>query len=89
MFLFFNEEDLTQYFINATIEQKQPFFSKCFRSDVSLDNQPFPLDVNLFNEETKLIVSMLSQFLGLDTNIYVPEFFMSLLFRVNMSPIFF
>ena len=34
----FNEENLIQYFRHATIEEKQPFFSKCFRLDVSLDN---------------------------------------------------
>ena len=56
----FNDEDLIQSFRHATLEQKQPFFSKCFRSNVSLANQAFPLDVNLFNEETKLVVSMLS-----------------------------
>ena len=48
-------------------------------------NQPFPPDVNMFNEVTKLIVSMLSQFLGLDIDIYVLESVMSLLFRFSMS----
>ena len=55
----FSEEDLIQFFTHATIEQKQPFFVKCFRSYVSLDNQHFPIDVNLFNEETKIIVAMI------------------------------
>ena len=63
----FNEEYLIQFFKHAVVEQKQPFFLKCFRSHISLDNQPFPLDVNLFNEEIKIIVSMMSQFLRLDT----------------------
>ena len=60
-------------------------FSKCFRTDVSLSNETFPLDINLFNEESKLVISMLSQFLGLDTNIFVPELLMSLLFKINIS----
>ena len=67
------------------MKKKQPFFFEYFRSDVSLDNQPFTLDLNLFYEETKMIVSMMSQLLGLDTYIYVPEFLMSLLFIVSMS----
>ena len=48
----FVEEDLIQQFRHAAIEEKQPFFSKFFRNDVSLTNQPFPLDINLFNEES-------------------------------------
>ena len=56
----FSEEDLIQSFRHATIEKKQPFFSKCFRLDISLDNQPFPLDINLFNDEIEMIISMIS-----------------------------
>ena len=33
----FSEEELIQSFKHDTIEKKKPFFSKCFRSDVSLD----------------------------------------------------
>ena len=68
----FSEEDLIQFFRHATIKQKHPFFLKSYRSDISLDNQPFPLDVNLFNDETQIIVSMMSQFLGLDIDGYIP-----------------
>ena len=74
-----------QFFRHATIEQKQPFFLKCLRSNVSLDNKTFPLDVNLFNEETKIIVSMMSWFLELDTYKYILDFLMSPLFGVSMT----
>ena len=54
-------------------------------SDVSLNNQAFPVDTNLFNEETKLVISLMSQFLGLDTDKYVIELLMSLIFRVSTN----
>ena len=49
----FVEEDLIQKFRHETIEEKQPFLSRFFRIDVSLTNQPFPLDTVLFNEESQ------------------------------------
>ena len=51
---------------------------------MSLSNQPFPLDINLFNEESQLVISMLSQFLGLDPDRFLPELLMSLLFKMSM-----
>ena len=81
----FIEEDLIQSFRHVTIEEKKPLFSKCFRYDVSLTNQRFPLDVNMFNEETKLVISMLSQLLGIYKDMFVPALLISMLFKVSMS----
>ena len=50
-----------------------------------LQTQSFPLDINLFNEETKLFISLISQFLGLDTDRYVTKLLMSLSFRTSTS----
>ena len=64
----FNEESIVQFFRESTIEQKQVFSKTCFKPDVLLQNQPFPVDSILFNDETQCVITLLSQFLGLDTN---------------------
>ena len=56
----FVEEYSIQQFRHADVKQNQFFYSKCFEIDVSIADQPFPLDVSLFNEESHLVVSMLS-----------------------------
>ena len=81
----FNEKNLIHYFREETLEKKQSFFTTYFRSYVSLQNQYFHVDTNLFNEETKLVISLMIQFLGLDTDKYVTELLMSLLFKVSTS----
>ena len=52
---------------------------------MSIADQPFPLDVSPFNEESQLVISMLSQFLGLDTDIFVSKLLLSLLYEMRMS----
>ena len=52
---------------------------------MSHQNQDFPVDTNLFNKESKLVISLMSQFLGLDTDRYVTELLMILLFKVSTS----
>ena len=61
------------------------FFSKCFKTDVSTTGLPFPLDIILFNEESHMVISMLIQFLGLDTYRFVPELLLSFIFKMSMS----
>ena len=51
-----------------------------FQPDVSLYNQDFPMDTIVFNGETQSVISLMSQFLGLDIDKYVTESLMSLLF---------
>ena len=65
------EEDLIQQFWLIAIEDKQIVLSKCFKIDVFPANQPFPLDISLFNEESQLVISMLSQFLDLDAHRFI------------------
>ena len=69
------------------MEQKQAIFSSCFKPDVSLQNQAFPVSSNMFTDETQSIISLISQFLGLDTNSYVTASLMSLLFKVSTGQI--
>ena len=67
----FNEESIIWYFMESTIEQKHVFFKTCFNPDILLQNHPFPIDSILFNEETQCVITIISQFLGLDTDKYV------------------
>ena len=74
---------MVQSFPDSSVELKQSFFTTCFRSDMSLQNQSFPMDVNLFNDETKLVISLMSHFLGLDTDMYVAKLLMSWLYIIS------
>ena len=47
----------------------------------------YPIDPVLFNEETHSCITLASQFLGLDTNGYVTESLLSLLFVLSTCPI--
>ena len=60
--------------------RERNFFKRCFKPEVESSNQPFRVDVTLFNKETKCVVTMLCQFLGLDIDKYILEILMSLLF---------
>ena len=46
----------------------------------------YPIDLIQFNEETQWFISLAIQFLGLDTNAYVPESLLSLLFVLSTCP---
>ena len=46
----------------------------------------FPLDSNLFNEETQCTITLLSQFLSLDTDKYITDPLMSLIFVLSTCP---
>ena len=48
--------------------------------------KPSPVYTILFNDETKLVVSLMIQFLVLDTDRYVTELLMSLLFKIDTNP---
>ena len=43
----------------------------------------YPINLVLFNEETQSCITLASQFLGLDTNCYVTESLLSLLFILS------
>ena len=47
----------------------------------------YPIDMVLFNQETQLCITLSNQFLGLDTNGYVTESLLSLLFVLSTFPV--
>ena len=51
---------------------------------MSIADEPFPFDINMFNEESQIVISLLSQFLWMDTYKFVPDILLSLLFKLSM-----
>ena len=48
------------------MENKEAFFKSCFKLDNHIKIYPFPVDANNFNEETHCVITLMSQFLGLE-----------------------
>ena len=48
----YKEENLVQFFQESLVEQKETFLKACSKLYSQLLNHPFPIDYNLFNEET-------------------------------------
>ena len=47
----------------------------------------FPIDFNLLNEETQYMITLESQFLGMDSNQFVTEPLLSLIFTLILSQV--
>ena len=54
---YFVKENLIEQFRHAVVEEKQVFYSKILKLDVSVADEPFPFDINMFNEESQLVIS--------------------------------
>ena len=78
------EESVIEMYKHATIEETQAFLLKICKPNVSIENVPFPLDIDLFNEESQCVISPLCQFLGLDSDRLVLDVLLSLLFRLSL-----
>ena len=79
----YSEETILWCFKGSTIDRKQEFFKICLNPKDESSNPSFPVDASLFNEVTTCVVTMLCQFLGLDTDKYIPKTLMSLLFILS------
>ena len=64
--------------------KKNKFLTQSLKPDVCVADEPFPSDINMFNEESQLVISLLSQFLGLDIDRFIPNLLLSLLFNMSM-----
>ena len=53
---------------------KQDYLLEILKPYVSIENIPFPLDIDLFNEESQCVLSLLCQFSGLDSVISQNKF---------------
>ena len=70
--------------MHAIAEMKQTFLLKIHKPNVAVENVPFPLYIDLLNEESKCVISLLYQFLGLDSDQFFLETLLSLLFRLSL-----
>ena len=48
----YKEENLVQFFQESSVQKKETFLKSCSKPNSQLLNHPFPIDYNLFNEET-------------------------------------
>ena len=60
----YKEENLAHFFLESLVEQKENFLKAYSKPDSQLLNHPFPIDYNLFNEETQSLITLTSHFLG-------------------------
>ena len=65
------------------MEKREALFKSCFKPDAHRKNYPFPINVNEFNEETQCVITLISHILGMDTDKYVTETLMTLLFTLS------
>ena len=56
---YFIEENVIELYIHVAVEEKQAFLSKRIKPKISIENVPFPLDIDLFNEESPWVLSLL------------------------------
>ena len=64
----YKEENLIQFFRESRVERNETFLKTCSKPKSQLLNDPFPIDYDMFNEENQSLLTLASQFLGLDTN---------------------
>ena len=48
----YNEEDILRFFQESSTEQKEAFLKACLKPGIQLSNPLFPIDFDMFNEET-------------------------------------
>ena len=79
----YKEENIIHFFQESTVKSKEAFLKSCSIPDSQVMILSYPIDLVLFNEETQSCITLASQFLGLDTNGYVTESLLSLLFVLS------
>ena len=82
----YREEDIIHCFRESPTESKEAFLKSYSKPDSESMNLSYPIDLGQFNEETQWCITLASQFLGLDTDAYVPESLLSLLFVLDTFP---
>ena len=81
----YNEGEILRFFQESSYEQKYTFLKACLKPESQFSNPPFLIDFDLFNEETQSVITIASQFLGLDSNQFVTKSLLSLIFTLNSS----
>ena len=82
----YQEEDIIRCFRESLTESKEAFLKSCSKPNSEPINLSYPIDLGRFNEETQWCITLTSQFLGLDTDAYILESLLSLLFVLDTFP---
>ena len=82
----YREENIIHFFRESTKENMEAFLKACSKPNGEFISLSYPIDLSQFNEETQWCISLASQFVGLDTNGYVTESLLSLLFILSTCP---
>ena len=83
----YRKEGIIQFFRESTIENRDAFLKSCSKPNAEVISISYPIYLNQFNEETQCYVTLASQLLGLDTNGYITESLLSLLFVLSTYPV--
>ena len=83
----YKEESIIQLFWESIVENKEAFLKSCSKLDVEVISLSYPIDLELSNEESQSCAALASHFLGSDTNGYVTEPLLSLLFVLSTCSI--
>ena len=68
----YREEDIICCFRESTDESKEAFLKTCSKPDGEPIDLSYPIELSQFNEEMQWCISLASQFLGIDTDAYIP-----------------
>jgi len=68
----YREEYIIRYFRESTDESKENFLKACSKPDGEPIDLSYPIELSQFNEEMQWCISLASQFLGIDTDAYIP-----------------
>ena len=83
----YKEEIIIQFIHESAVEIKESFMKSSSKPDGEILSLSYPVDLDLSNEESQSCVTLVSQFLGLHTNVHVTEPLLSLLFVLSTCPI--
>ena len=81
----FNEQILIELYKNWETEIRCQFLSSILKVGQSLEGLFFPYNVSIFKDEVQLVMSMISQVLGLDNDKHVSEVILGFLLSIGWT----
>ena len=78
-----NENVLIEMYKNCATEVRCQFLSNILKTGQSLEGLFFPYNVNIFKKEVQLVMSLVSQILGLDNDIHISEVILGFLLSIS------
>ena len=78
-----NESILAEVYKGCKTEIRCEFFSSILNEGHSLERLFLPYSIHIFKEEVQLVVSLVYQILGLDSDIYVNEVVLGFLLKMS------